>query len=293
MKLKMKLNTIILLIFSILTALCLFYMVFHVNTNLVDALNVYQAEFKTTQYLIAIAYFFVLIFHIWGIVYIFMHFRYFEKLKTLKIILLVIAVISLFSLGGEKVMIDEIAKQFKEGLPIPELNILNGLYVLNALFILSMLYLLLKTLKLFNYQSENSIPIDEKIFVIVQSLGVVAGVLGVLFVFHNIIFIDEVLLIDKYWVSLPFFLLFLTPYGLAILYWLSIKRKRNNWYDEKQLQDILKSSLITMLLSIPSVALFSLIKIPIQLYFVLFYIFLIILIFSSSTLYFFKLKDNY
>jgi len=96
MKLKMKLNTIILLIFSILTALCLFYMVFHVNTNLVDALNVYQAEFKTTQYLIAIAYFFVLIFHIWGIVYIFMHFRYFEKLKTLKIILLVIAVISLF-----------------------------------------------------------------------------------------------------------------------------------------------------------------------------------------------------
>ena len=78
-----------------------------------------------------------------------------------------------------------------------------------------------------------------------------------------------------------------------VLYWLSLKLKQriNNWYDEKQLQDILKSSLTTLLLSVPGLALFLFIKIPDHFYYFLYNIFLILLIFSSSTLYFFKIKD--
>ena len=64
-----------------------------------------------------------------------------------------------------------------------------------------------------------------------------------------------------------------------------------DWYDEKQLQDVMKSSLCTLLLSIPGMALFLLIKNPSVYHFFLYYFFFILLIFSISTLYFFRIKD--
>lgn len=291
----MKTNTNILLVYSIVTVSCLFFIIFQVNTNMVEALNVYQAELKATHYLILLSYFVIFIFHLWGIIYIFKHFHRFEELKTIRIILMILGVVSLFSLGGEKIMFDDIAKQYRVGLSIPELKILYGFYFLNTVYILGMFLLLLKTIKHIKYHEDKIIPIDEKIFIIAQLLGIVSGIMGLLFVFHNIIFIDERLLIDKYWVCIPFFLMFLTPYGLAVLYWLSLKRKQKivNWYDEKQLQDILKSALITLILSMPGIAAFLLIKIHVQLYIFLYYFFLVLLVFSCSTLYFFKLKDNY
>ncbi|MBN1184009.1 MAG: hypothetical protein JXB49_17075 [Bacteroidales bacterium] len=294
MKSQMKVNTNILLIFSIIAVVCLFYILLQVNTNLVDAINIYQTEYKAIHYIIGLSYFFILIFHLWTIVYIFVHFRHFEELKTFKIILLIIGVVSLFSLGGEKVMIDEIAKQYRAGLSITELKILNGFHFFNAVYILGIFLFLLKTYKLISYQDVRSTPIDERMFIIAQFLGIISGIMGLLFVFHNIIFIDEKLLIDKYWVFIPFFVMFLTPYGLAVLYWLSLKRKQKivNWYDEKQLQDVLKSSLTTLIISIPGIAVFLFIKIPVQLYFFLYYLFLVLFVFSSTTLYFFKLKDN-
>jgi len=87
---------------------------------------------------------------------------------------------------------------------------------------------------------------------------------------------------------------FLIPYALVVIYWLSFKLKHRikDWYDEKQLQDILKSSLTTLLLSVPGLAILLFIKIPSHFYFFLYYMFLILLVFSSSTLYFFKIKDS-
>jgi hypothetical protein len=124
-------------------------------------------------------------------------------------------------------------------------------------------------------------------------MGIVAGFMGLLFTFHFIVFIGKQISVDKLWVLIPFYILFLIPYALAVVYWLWLKRKQqiNDWYDEKQLQDILKSSLTTLLLSIPGLALFLLVEIPSNFYILPYYIFLVLLVFSISTLYFFRIKD--
>lgn len=59
----------------------------------------------------------------------------FQAFKRLRVFLLVLGVISLFTMGGEKEMIDEIAKQHIAGLSISELKILNSFYIINVVFI--------------------------------------------------------------------------------------------------------------------------------------------------------------
>jgi len=112
-----------------------------------------------------------------------------------------------------------------------------------------------------------------------------------LFLTFNLI--GDKIRLEKFWVYVPFYLLLLIPYILVVLYWLFLKRKQKiaEWYDEKQFQDILKASLITLLLSIPGLLVLLLIEIPHPVYWFLYYIFLVIFLFSSSSLYFFKIKD--
>jgi hypothetical protein len=202
-------------------------------------------------------------------------------------------VLSLFAIGGEKVMVDEIAKEYRLGWDISELYILNIEYMINLAFTILLFFFILKTFRLVHINDSKDKFVDEVIFTIAQCMGIVAGIMGLLFTFHFIVFVGKQIPVNKFWVLIPFYILFLIPYALAVVYCLSIKRKQhiNDWYDEKQLQDILKSSLTTLLLSIPGLAIFLSIEIPSNFYILPYYIFLILLIFSSSTLYFFKIKD--
>lgn len=293
MKFKMKINNIILLMLSIISFICLIYILYRINTNLVEALNIDKSNFDILDYLMVFGHLFILLFHFYAIIYIFIHFRRFTEYKLLKTILLILGVVSLFAIGGEKVMVDEIAKEYRLGWDISELYILNFEYMINMAFTILLFLFILKTFKLVYINDLKDKLVDEKIFTIAQCMGIVAGIMGLLFTFHFIVFVGKQISVDKLWVLIPFYILFLIPYALAAFYWLSLKRKQHihDWYDEKQLQDILKSSLITLLLSIPGLAIFLLIKIPSHFYILPYYIFFVLLIFSSSTLYFFKIKD--
>jgi hypothetical protein len=196
-------------------------------------------------------------------------------------------------MGGEKIMVDEIAREYRLGWGVSELYFLNFQYMVNMAFIILLFLFILKTFRLVYINDLNNKFIDEKIFTIAQCMGIVAGITGLLFTFHFIVFVGKQLPVDKLWVLIPFYILFLIPYTLAVVYWLLLKRKQhiNDWYDEKQLQDMLKSSLTTLLLSIPGIAVFLLMKIPSHFYILPYYLFFVLLIFSSSTLYFFKIKD--
>jgi hypothetical protein len=293
MRLKIKLNTGVLLICSIISFAVLLYILYQVNTNLVAAINIYHTEFETVQYLIGSGHLFILLFHLYAIIYIFAHFRCFTAFKLLKTVLLILAVISLFAMGVEKVMVDEIAREYRHGFGINELYILNSAYLINMAFSIVVFFFLLRTFKLINSEDPKVIRIDETIFIIAQYMGILAGITGVLFTLHMMQFVRQDLLMDKFWVFIPFYLLFLIPYVLVVFYWLSIKRKEHlhDWYDEKQIQDMLKSSFSTLLLSVPGLAVLLVFQIPHPFFWLLYYIFLILLLFSSSTFYYFKIKD--
>jgi hypothetical protein len=256
-----------------------------------EALNFDKSNFTTLDYTMGFGHIFILLFHFYAIVSILRHFHCFEEVRILKIIVLILSVISLFAIGGQKVLIDEIAREYRFGLDLSELTILNIAYLINMAFTTLMFVLILTTFKLIDVDTIEKKYIDERIFTIAQCMGILSGIMGLWLTFT---LIRKNILMNTLWMYLPFYILFLIPYMLAVIYWLSCKSKKNitEWYDEKQFQDILKSSLTTLLLSVPGLAMLLFFTIPDSLYWLLYYLFFILLIFSSSTLYYFKIKDR-
>ena len=290
MRFSIKTNTYILLLLSLIALVCLVYIFYQVNQDLVEALNIYRLDLETDDYILGSAHIFILLYHIYAFIYLFSHFHHFKELKVIRTTALIIGIFSLFVIAGEKVMIDEIAREYRLGADISELYLLDLGYSLNAVFSLVMGLLLVKTLTLSQENSGKKILQDEKIFIVAQIMGIVSGIMGLFLTFA---LIGQKIPLEKIWVYIPFYILFLIPYGLAVFYWLLLKRKQkiNEWYDEKQFQDILKASLVTMLLSIPGMLVLLFIKVPHSIYWFLYFIFLVIFLFSSCTLYFFKIKD--
>ena len=285
-----KPNHIILFILSIVSFSCLIFILFQVNTNLADALNIDKSPFETLDYFMAFGYLLILLFHFYAIIFILAYFSRLKEYRTLSTVLLILGVFSLFSIGVEKVLIDDIAKEYSVGAHVNEFAILNFELIINTIFTSLVFLYVLKTSQLTNLDVQRNKSVDERIFTIAQCMGILSGIMGLLLTF-GIMWRNFPL--DKLWIFIPFFVLFLTPYALAVLYWLSLKRKQHiqDWYDEKQLQDILKSSFVTLLWSVPGIALFVFLFHPASVFFFPYYLFFVLLIFSMSTLYFYKIKD--
>lgn len=139
-------------------------------------------------------------------------------------------------------MIDEIAKEYRFGLEIGELHILNFAYIINMTFTILLFFLILKTFRLADLNDTEDEFVDEEIFTIAQCLGILSGVIGLVLTFN---LIEKNILTNKLSIYIPFYILFLIPNVLVVIYWLFLKLKHpiKDWYEEKQLQDILKSSL--------------------------------------------------
>ena len=291
MKSKLRMNHLILFILSSISFCCLSYILFRVNTDIAEAINIHQKELDIHDFITIIGYLFIIIFHMYAIIFIFGQFRYSNEFKWLKIILLILGIGSLFAIGIEKVMVDEIAKEYRIGIiDQGEFSILNYAYTINFIFNIMMFYFILKTYRSIDIKDAKDNFVDEKIFVLAQYLGILAGILGI---YQTFTLIGFAIQITKFWVFIPFYILFLIPYGLSVVFWLSLKLKKDisEWYDEKQFQDILKASLTTLILSVPCLLIILPFDILNSVYWFMYYIFLILLIFSGSTLFYFKIKD--
>ena len=293
MKNNLKTHTSILLYGSIISILGAAFILFQINSDITAALNVFQTQFDARHYFMALSHIFVFIFHLYAIVFIFVHLRLFSEYKPIAVILMISAVISLFSMGIEKIMIDEIAREYRHGLGINELGILNFAYLINLAFFMTMFVFLLRTRKAVKSESITNAAIDEEFFIIGHFLGLVSGISGLVFTLHMIQFVNKSLIMEKIWVLIPFYILFLTPYALAVFYWIFIKRKQkiSDWYDEKQIQDMLKSSAASLLLSVPGLSILLLLQLPHNLFITIYFLFLILILFSAGTLYFYKVKE--
>lgn len=287
MKPRINTNSTILLISSIISFFLLIIILSQVNTNLVKAIDIDKSETDILDYIIGFGHLFILIFNVYAIIFVFSHFRQFKELRVLKIIVLILGVISVISFGIEKVMIDEIARQYRFGMDISEINILNMAYIINLVFTLLMFFFVMKTFPILKLNTSVKKLADERIFTIAQYMGILSGAMGLILVLN----LSKSEIIEKKIVLyVPYFILFLIPYALAVLYWFSLKldQKISDWYDEKQLQDIMKASITTLILSFPGLLLFLFLGIPSILFFFLYYIFLVLILFSGSTLFYNK-----
>ena len=205
------------------------------------------------------------------------------------------AIISTLLVLGDFALLGDIGKEHALGLDTSgEWPVLYFSQAFHFIFIFSLLVLLFLTRRsvLDRYREERVLK-DEAIFINAQYIGILCGIFGIgvfswmsasmpLWALKKGIFIMSMIII--------------LPYLLAAVYWLIMKitEKTWQWYDEKQFQDISRASLMTMAISL--IIMFAIFLIQyfndafdfVAITWFPFYVFLVLLLFSSITLYFNK-----
>jgi hypothetical protein len=247
---------------------------------------------------VALVYCIFILFHLSAMFTLIVQLNFFKRENFLRAFLFFTGAVSLLMLLGDFALASDISKEYLFGLP-GEFNILFASQALHFVFYILMIVLLLLTKKSVWKKTEEVILKDDSIFINAQYIGILSGISGLI-----LITIFSVLSLTIY--PLPSWaidagvvvisLLAVIPYVLIVLYWLVIKlnERVSEWYDEKQYQDITRASLVTLIASVIIMALIFItqffvgsLNILNEIWFP-FYIFLILLLFSASTLYFNK-----
>jgi len=244
--------------------------------------------------LIWIGYLVFFLFHpIAFLTYIF-HLQLYRKINFFKILILVIGIISFFAVFGNWSIMGDIGKEYKEGWDTSsEWPFLYVFLFLHTSFFILLYPFIFSTLRKLKQGIDSEPPKkDEVVFKMAQYVGIVCGLMGL-----SMISMQLLLRVPLWHIKLFGMItsvLLLLPYALIVGYWFLIKsrEKISEWYDEKQWQDVSRSGFITLVLSVIIMLLLFIITfntLPGGIFGILwmpFYIFIVLLIFSASTLYY-------
>lgn len=242
-----------------------------------------------------IAFILIFIFHISAILNLTFQLKFFKRESLLRSFVFFIAVVSTLLVLGDYALLNDIGKEFAHGLSTTgEWTMLYFSQFLHFILNILMFITLLSTRKSFLDKIEEDIVVkDEAIFINAQYVGIFCSVFGI-GVFSTLSAFFPLWALKKgiFVISL----IFILPYVLIVIYWLIVKAREKvyEWYDEKQYQDITKASLVTLIVSIIIMTVIFIIQYFVSAFDFLtitwfpFYVFLVLLLFSSSTLYFNK-----
>lgn len=221
------------------------------------------------------------------------------------IILIVLGVISLIFLLFHFVALDQLEEDFQYKDPYSSMLKLawTTQLVLFSFFLFSFIYFIILARFADKYITTKSVS-REQIFVAVNIIGIVCGVVGILLVLlFSQVYNGVQLSIAYKFIPYCFVLL---PYLLSLAGWgiRYFRDKRSGWYDEKQNSDINRSGMIALLVSLGvtiSLAIFYFHKIPevfgnidiagvVTVLLLPFYCFVVLFVFSVTALY--KFKNN-
>ncbi|HEY4761562.1 MAG TPA: hypothetical protein VIH42_13350 [Thermoguttaceae bacterium] len=206
-----------------------------------------------------------------------------------KMVALALGALCMIFLIVDKVMIDEIGREYRLGWEtLGEWIILYSAMTVQLIYgLVVFTYLFLEHRGSQQIQPQVFSLCDETVFVTAQIMGVISGAIGL---WMNYTFIRRQMHSEDLLFLLPLYLLILMPYGLTVLYWIMMRLgvRLIDWYDEKQWRNVACSGLITLLLSIPGMALLFLISQPLYMLWFPHYLFLIMLLLSASTIILFK-----
>jgi hypothetical protein len=217
------------------------------------------------------------------------HFKNIKKISFFYLFLLAVNVVSFLFVFGDLALISDIGKQYRYGLSQPEWLVLY-LVMMGQLFS-TLILTWANHYKLGKGKQLKFIAKDSNIFLVAQYIGVICGLMGLSFTSLNFLFPRSLWMIKTHVNMTAVFLM--VPYLLIVGCWLMIKirEKPKGWYDEKQILDIGRSSLITLVLSLVIMGglyflsfnqtedILSVLWLP-------FYLFLVLLLFSLGNLYF-------
>jgi hypothetical protein len=184
-------------------------------------------------------------------------------------------------------LLSDIGKQYKYGLAQPEWTLLPPIM---GFQLISTVVLLITHIKLFKDSRKRNVMRDSNIFTIAQYVGVICGLTGLSLSSLGFFFSGAW---DLSIHSIAGSVLSLVPYLLVCFFWLvtKLQEKDREWYDEKQLQDIGKSSFVTLLSSVVFMTSLFILNIRgldgvISLTWLPLYLFWVLTVFSLGNLYF-------
>jgi hypothetical protein len=169
------------------------------------------------------------------------------EVKFRYIVLVVGIILSLLFVFSDFALMSDVVKQYRMGLSQPEWPLVYVLMGFQAIVLFS--YLIFQWVYLSKEVLLQEVVLDSNIYMIAQYIGVVCGFMGLSFSTLGFYFSTGWNLTVHTTVTM---IILLIPYGLAVGYWLLTKmqEKKTRLYDEKQLQDIGKSSFITLVVSL-------------------------------------------
>jgi len=247
------------------------------------------------QIMAAANFILLFIFHAMAILYIFFQIMFFKKESLLRALLFFLSIISGLMIPGDFALLSDIGKEHIAGLDTSgEWPVLYSSQLIHILFIILVILLIFLTFrKLLQASNEDIVLKDEAIFINAQYIGIFCGLFGI-GVFSALSASTQLWALKKgiFIISL----ISVLPYILIVIYWLIIKAKEKtgSWYDEKQYQDISRGSLLTIIISIIIMTIIFIMQYFSKAFEFIaitwwpFYVFLVLLLFSGSTLYYAK-----
>ena len=244
---------------------------------------------------VAVSFILIFIFHISAVLYIFFQIMFFKRENLLRALLFFLAIISILMVLGDFALLNDMGKEHAAGLDTSgEWPVLYVSQVLHLVFIILLFILIFMTRKkVLDRYREDIVLRDEAIFINTQYIGIFSGIFGIgvfaaLSAFTPLWALKKGIFIVSFIVVLP--------YLLIAAHWLIVKirEKTGQWYDEKQYLDISRGSLFTMIVSIIIMTIIFIVQYFVEAFEFMsitwfpFYVFLALLLFSGSTLYYAK-----
>jgi len=171
--------------------------------------------------------------------------RHSEGIKPIMVALIISGVISLLFVFSDVALLNDINKQYRHSLTQPEWFLVYP--IMGFQFVITLILLFLHLSGLLMLKQIDKVVRDSNIFIIVQYVGVICGLMGLASSSLGFFF-PRAWSLNVHTTTGGIILLF--PYGLSVTYWVltKLKEKNREWWDEKQLQDIGKSALITLVI---------------------------------------------
>ena len=244
------------------------------------------------------------IFHLSAILTLILQLYFFKRDNFLRAFLFFTGITSLLMLFGDFALANDISKEYTFGFP-SEFYVLFFSQAIHFIFYILIIILMVMTRKEVKERDEEIVLKDDSIFINAQYIGILSGISGLVLIS---VFSAYYLSVTCYFSDSPLplwalkagiaatSLIAVIPYLLIIIYWLILKlRERiSEWYDEKQYQDLAKSSLVSLISSVVLLLILFIIQYIFKdlniLGFIWFpiYFFFTLLLFSSTTLFFNK-----
>jgi hypothetical protein len=230
----------------------------------------------------------LLVFDLLSTLQLVIYFKRVEKIKAFYLILLILGIISGLLVFSDVALLSDINRQYHNQLSQPEWQLVYPFIIYQ--FVITLIFQYCHLTGKFLVQQEEMITRDINIFLVVQVVGVVCGVLGLGLMSLGFLYSRAWTLTVHTIISMG---VLLFPYALAVGYWIfmKLKEKDRQWYDEKQSQDVGKSAFLTLVIvTFIMVALFFLhyfrLDGVIRMLWLPFYIFSTLFLFSLGNLYF-------